>query len=651
METPVDTLALKNSLTPSQIATQPAQATQTLTPLEIDYEPVFQEATCEFEMPPGQLEGETVECGYLEIPENRTDPNSRQIQLAVAIFRHPDGAAHPDPIIYLSGGPGGSSLELISLSFDQVFAPFFSSGRDLIFFDQRGVGFSKPALDCPETQDLSLDLLDNQVGGRQVSDQEAYNLILSSFLDCGNDLAGEADLTAYNTSANAADVNDLRRALGYDQVNLWGVSYGTRLALGVLRDYPEGLRSVILDSAYPPDVDLYLDAPENADRAFNLLFDACADDPICNQNYPDLQEIFFETVDLLEARPYNTTIVNPLTGESFDALIDGETLIGLIFQLLYETELLKNLPMYIYQSNQGDFDMLSRIFGLLLVEIPLISRGMNLSVQCNEEMAFSSLEEFRIVLADHPKLAPLYSLSTLGEMGFQICREWNSGRANPIENEPVYSQIPTLIMAGEFDPITPPAWGLQVKQTLENSYYYEFPGVGHGASSVEGCPRQIALDYIQDPLQAPDDTCIDEMIFGFVTPVDLDELSFTTVEIPDLGIQVSIPDGWTQIQPEYYISPDQSIEIVFLKSQDTSPDNLLQRWGASEPMEQIQANELNWTLYQVNIEDLGAVGYVGVSQSQDELYIVLILSLPGKQEEIYEPLFLPLVESFVVEPQ
>lgn len=651
METPVDTPAAKPSPTPVKTAAQSPTATQTLAPLEIDYEPLFQEADCQFELPPGQEQGETVECGYLEIPENRTDPNSRQIRLAVAIFRHPEGATHPDPIIYLSGGPGGSSLELINLAFDQVFAPYFTSGRDLIFFDQRGVGFSKPALDCPAVQDLSLDLLDNQVGGKRISDQEAYDLILNSFLDCGNDLEGQADLTAYNTSTNAADVNDLREALGYDQVNLWGVSYGTRLALGVMRDYPEGLRSVILDSAYPPDVDLYLDAPENADRAFDVLFESCAEDLNCNQHYPDLREVFFDTVDLLEARPYKTAIVNPLTGENFDALIDGETLMGLIFQLLYETELLTNLPMYIYQANQGDFDMLSRIYGLLLVEIPLISRGMNLSVQCNEEMAFSSLEAFRNALADYPQLALLFSFSTLGEMGFQICREWNSGRAEAVENEPVYSQIPTLILAGEFDPITPPAWGLQAKQTLENSYYYEFPGVGHGASTVEGCPRQITLDFLQDPQQAPDDSCIDEMIFGFVTPVDLDELSFTTVEIPDLGIHVSLPDGWTQIQPDYYISPDQSIEIVFLKSQDTSPDNLLQRWGASKPIEQIQANGNTWTLYKVSIDDLGAVGYVAVSQSGDGLYIILMLSLPGRQEEIYEPLFLPLVKSFKVEPQ
>jgi pimeloyl-ACP methyl ester carboxylesterase len=616
-------------------ATQIVQETLELAPAPIDYEPVFQEAVCPFELPPGQVEGQTVECGYLEVPENRADPNSRQIRLAAAIFRHPDGVAQSDPIIFLSGGPGGSSLELLNLVFDQVFSPYFAAGRDLIFFDQRGI----------------IDLLDNQVGGRHLSDEEAYDLVLKSFLSCGDDLEEVADLTAYNTLANAADVNDLRIALGYDQVNLWGVSYGTRLALEVLRDFPEGLRSVILDSAYPPDVDLNLDAPANADRAFNVLFNACEQDSVCNQNYPDLREVFFNTVDLLEARPYDTVIVNPLTGESFDAVIDGDTLMGLIFQFLYETELLPNLPMLIYQANQGDFEMLSRIFGLLQVEIPLISRGMSLSVQCNEEVAFSSLEEFRSVLADYPKLAPLFSQSTLGEMGFQICQEWNSGEANPIENEPVTSQVPALILAGEFDPITPPAWGHRVTETLENSYYYEYPGVGHGASTVEGCPRQMTLAFIESPTQAPENICIEEMAFEFVTPIDLDKLSFAPVEVPEIGIQASIPEGWTQVQPDYYISPDQSIEIVFIQNQDPSPESFLQRVGASDPIEQIQANDLTWTLYSVSIQDLGAAGYVGVSPGQEGFYILLVLTMPEKQNELYETLFLPTVKSIRIATQ
>ena len=649
VETQVDTPEVEISLTPVQTATQIAQETQEMAPARLDYEPDYQETACPFDLPPGQVEGQTVECGILEVPENRANPNSRQIRLAVAIFRHPDGATQPDPIIYLSGGPGGSSLELLNLAFDQVFAPYFAAGRDLIFFDQRGIGLSVPALDCPAVQDLSIDLLDNQVGGRQLSDQEAYDLVLNSFLSCGEDLEAGADLSAYNTLASAADVNDLRIALGYDQVNLWGGSYGTRLALGVMRDFPEGLRSVVLDSAYPPDVDLYLDAPKNANRAFNVLFDACAEDPVCKQNYPDLGEVFFNTVELLEARPYDTVIMNPLTGESFDAVIDGETLMGLIFQLLYETELLPNLPMLIYQANQGDFEMLSRIYGLLLVEIPLISRGMSLSVQCNEEMAFSSLEEFRSVLVDYPQLAPLYSYSTLGEMGYQICREWDSGQANPIENEPVTSRVSTLILAGEYDPITPPAWGLRVTETLENSYYYEYPGVGHGASSVDGCPRQMMLAFIESPSQAPDNTCIEEMEFEFVTPIDLNTLSFAPVEVPDIGIQVSIPEGWTQVQPEYYISPDQSIEIVFTQSQDTTPEGFLQRWGASEPIEQIQVNDLTWTLYPVAIKDLGAAGYAGVSPSQEGCYIVLVIRMPDQQNELYETLFLPVVKSFKIE--
>ena len=141
------------------------------------------------------------------------------------------------------------------------------------------------------------------------------------------------------------------------------------------------------------------------------------------------------------------------------------------------------------------------------------------------------------------------------------------------------------------------------------------------------------------------------MSFGFVTPVDLNELSFMVMEIPQIGIQVSMPDDWTQVQPDYFISPDQSIEILFLRSQESSPENLLRRWGASEPIEQIQVNELSWNLYQVNIQDLGAAGFVAVSTDESGMYILLVLSIPSKQDDIYETLVIPIVRSIKLKPQ
>ena len=290
--------------TPEPTATPPAptatpEPTATAEPTPTEVPPpattaTFEEAPCPFALPPGQIEGQSVECGYLLVPEDRADPDSPNLRLAVAIFHPSGGASQPDPILYLSGGPGGSALEFLSLTFSKL-EPALAANRDLILFDQRGVGRSEPALDCPAMIELGRELLDDELDGKVLTKEEAFELALETLLACYQDLSQIADLSAYNTVANAADVNDLRLALGYDQVNLWGTSYGTRLALGVMRDHPDGLRSVILDSVYPPDVDLYLESPANVNRAFTVFFEGCAQDEACNAAYPDLRAVFFDT--------------------------------------------------------------------------------------------------------------------------------------------------------------------------------------------------------------------------------------------------------------------------------------------------------------------------------------------------------------------
>ncbi len=287
---------------------------------------IFQPAACRFVLPEGVRQSEEVDCGNLTVAERRSQalgPSGRRIQLAVAIFHPPGGATHPDPIIFLSGGPGASILETMRYQYEWLTEPAFATGRDLIVFDQRGVGVSQPALDCPGYDRLVVDLLDRNWQGQPVSEDQISTLILNELSACRRTLAGIADLTAYNSAASAADVNDLRLALGYEQVNLWGASYGSRLALEVMRRYPTGLRSVVLDSVYPPDVDLYAGAPANFSRALERLFSACAANPICDRAYPDLRNVFFETVQKLDTQPVLREVQNPFTGEKHQAWMDG----------------------------------------------------------------------------------------------------------------------------------------------------------------------------------------------------------------------------------------------------------------------------------------------------------------------------------------
>lgn len=474
----------------------------------------FQPAACRFVLPEDMVEGEDIECGYLTVGERR-DKNppqpGRLIRLAVAIFHPPGGTTQPDPVIYLSGGPGASALELMRYQIEFMSLPVFATGRDLVMFDQRGVGLSQPALDCPMVDELSLDLLDRQVAGRLLDDQEIAGLFLETLENCQSKLAETADLSAYNSAASAADVEDLRLALGYQQVNLWGGSYGTRLALEVMRQYPQGIRSVVLDAVYPPDVDLYLEAPANFNRALERLFEACAANAVCHQAYPDLREVFFATVQRLDADPVLREIENPFTGEKHEAWMNGNTLLALVFQLLYDSKIRYLIPQYIYAASQGDYTAFDRVRGNLMILAKVSSRGMMFSVQCNEELAFSTQQEFQMAIARYPELGGMYESAMMGELAYQACEMWGAGHAPANANQPVYSDIPTLLMDGEFDPITPPSWGLHAAETLEKAFVYVYPGIGHGASSIEGCPSQMMTAFLEEPAVAPNADCIEAM--------------------------------------------------------------------------------------------------------------------------------------------
>jgi pimeloyl-ACP methyl ester carboxylesterase len=240
-----------------------------VSPADAGYTPNFTSSSCDFIVPGGR----DVTCGYLTVPEDRTQPDGAAVRLHVAVFLSESGNPAPDPVVYLEGGPGGEPLETLIFTFEDYFAPYLTE-RDVIIFDQRGTGLSEPSLACPELVEASLEYLDDVL-----SDEEEADVYLGAMTDCRERLLADGvNLAAYNSRENAADLNDLRIALGYDEWNLYGISYGTKLALTTMRDFPEGIRSVVLDSAYPLQTSLIIDVPANMDRAFDTLFAGCAAD-------------------------------------------------------------------------------------------------------------------------------------------------------------------------------------------------------------------------------------------------------------------------------------------------------------------------------------------------------------------------------------
>lgn len=462
--------------------------------------PRFETSTCPFRVPGGLA----VTCGYLTVPEDRSQPDSRNIQLAVAIVSARGPAPRPDPLVYLSGGPGSSAL---------VNATRFATGwswlltnRDFVVFDQRGTGFSRPALDCPELGHLASDLL-----GREVTRAEKVRAEVDTALSCRNRLVSEGvNVAGYTSAASAADLEDLRVALGYEQWNLFGISYGTRLALTTMRDYPGGIRSVVLDSVYPVQANLFTEMPANLKRSLQTLFDHCAANPACNQSYPNLEQVFYEVVDQLNAQPVTVWPRSPSTGQAIKVRVDGTELISLMFRLFYDTRSLALLPQMIYDIHRGSHDLLTSLEQRRLGRSSgRFSHGTYFSVECGEEIVFATREEVDATRTAYPRLQPFFEgIPENTPEIFRLCEGWGMRYPPSIENAPVVSDIPTLILAGEYDPITPPAWGRLAAETLSRSYVYEFPNTGHAVIGRGACPQQIIRSFLDGPAQPPDTSCV-----------------------------------------------------------------------------------------------------------------------------------------------
>ncbi len=441
----------------------------------------FFSVECPFDIPPGV----EMSCGVLTVPENRTLTSSPLIELAVAIVSAPDGSEQ-EPLVYLAGGPGGSAIDEFLNDVGGFDYPF-TKNRDLILVDQRGTGYSSPTLNCPEMEEEGEFLDDNP--------QELCQQRLAT--------AG-IDLTAYNSAENAADIATLRQALNIDEWNLMGISYGTRLALTVMRDYPEGIRSVILDSVFPPDADTPGEEALSTLWSLRRLFDECESDAYCSEQYPNLQTVFLETVADLNESPQDETYGDDLVFAISNAFNDGQ-LISLV-------------PYVIYAVSEGDIAALDEISAdgsgnrrYQQLEDRSDSEGMFNSVICHEEYIFGDYATAEAVAeSEAPEEIQAALLQPVADQ-FQVCSYWGAGRAAAIENDPVFSDIPALILAGQYDVATPLPWAYQTSQSLANDFLFEFPGNGHALLSGNPCAISITDAFLSQPGQEPPSDCLAEI--------------------------------------------------------------------------------------------------------------------------------------------
>lgn len=417
----------------------------------------------------GELPDRATQCGIVFLPERVG--SEQTVELAVMrVFSDKENPQN-DPLVYLEGGPGGSIIQSLDEQTFEVFGPF-AEDRDIIFIDQRGTGATKPQLTCTEPGDIE-----------------------DALPECFANISEESDPEAYTTVANAADIDEARQALGYQEWNLLGISYGTRLALTLMREYPQGVRSVILDAVVPLEVDLIGNLAPNGQRSFEKTFAACAADDECAEKYPDPMAQLRKVAAELNETPK----------EFDDYSLTGDDFVSTVFNLLYSPVALGFVPKVIDNADNGDFDLFADLGQAISVDT--FAFGMHLSVQCAEELPFTSAEAIGEADASvHPELVGGLS----GREYVDYCEYWPVMAAPPIENMPVQSDIPTLVFAGHFDPVTPPSYSQIVHDELDNSEYFLLTSQSHG-SSISDCGVKLTNQFLANPGDPVDSACLEDL--------------------------------------------------------------------------------------------------------------------------------------------
>jgi pimeloyl-ACP methyl ester carboxylesterase len=313
----------------------------------------------------------------------------------------------------------------------------------------------------------------------------------------------------------------LRQVLGYESWNLFGISYGTRLALTIMRDFGHtgAIRSVVLDSVYPPQVNDYTDMTANSEQALRLLFARCVSYEPCSRAYPNLEARFYQLVDRFNANPVTITVSDRVNLTVYQIPFTGDDLLKAVLEMMYDENSIKYIPQMISQL-EGEFGYSSLLTEHLTTNLTMqanFSEGMELSVQCIEEAPFTTVAEFREKTAALTPLLVQFH-ETFMEATLAACAVWDVAPAAPLENEPVHSDIPTLILAGDYDPVTPPGYARDTAVYLPNAYYFEFAGIGHGVANSTSCGVEMTVAFLDEPTMPPDDACLEHMYFGFVVP-------------------------------------------------------------------------------------------------------------------------------------
>lgn len=585
----------------------------------------------------GAVEGVDIECGYVTVPERHANPAGSVIELAVAVIKSTNADPAPDPVVIEAGGPGFPSLISIPSALNMA---AIRAERDIVLVEQRGIGDSLPSLHCEAGAQFAQEMF-----GQNPPDDELITLEQAVLSECYQQwIDQDIDLSAYNSLENAADFPLVMDALGYEQFNFYGVSYSSALGQHLLRDHGDRLRSVVLDSVVPLEVSFMATYGPTIERAFSKLFAACAADTTCNANFPDLEARFYALVDDYNAEPVMFTFENPyVPGTTIEAPVSGDFIILALYQQLYNFGALDTLPASLDALITGtDTYFIEQYVAPQRVGALLAISGMSNSVICSEfDVSAADVQNDNL---DHPQI--MAAMDTY--LSYQdACAVWPVDSLPDSAFQPVTSDVPVLLLSGDFDPITPPSGAELVAQYLTHHYAYTFPGVGHSVFSNSACARSVMEQFLTEPTQEPDASCIDDLTVTFATSLGFGELTLETVTVPEFDIESVVPQGWEAIDVGVYAASGYTTLLVIAEDSSLAQTRANLSRFDDEPVDILNVNEREWTIHTVQFGGTYE-GYLAFTPSTGSAIYVLLAVTTGDPATLPDALLQPMIEAFAV---
>ena len=455
--------------------------------------PPLPEVTVEQIECPVDIRSGDLSCGLATVPVDRDDPTAGTTTISIAIL-HGSDSESPTPLAVLQGGPGGSSTDLTRFYPPRAFTQ--------VFIDQRGTGFGGSDFDCPEVDAVLVDILSAPSAIGEVIELAAYER-------CAARLGDDPVLASTDTATLADDVTDVMAALGYERWLVYGVSYGTTIALQLMRSAPRGLEGAVLDSVYPIDLDIDVAIAESSLSSLAELDRACAADPVCDAILADVDGTLIALMDRLRVDPITVPVDagETLLDVDLDVVIDDEVLAGMVFRFLYDESRFRFVPGMLDGLDRGDPGT-ARWLARRVVDMSVSGLGANddgtwFAVQCADRLPFTNGPP-----SDLSGYAAAIAVPGLDE----LCEPWDRVPAPPTLAEPVRSDIPALIVGGQFDPITPPAYADRVAADLTTATVAIRLGRGHGVWFGDDCVAALIDAFVSDPGGALDTSCADELV-------------------------------------------------------------------------------------------------------------------------------------------